>query len=91
MGVLSAQDGAHFAGQIVVHDILEVNFVEIVGPWVQHGEALVLYALSAVLLDVLLQELELCLVSVHGVTKIVLIDGFLLVTDERSDRLNARA
>ena len=54
---------AHFAGQVVVHDVLEVNFVEVVRPWVQNGEALVLYALLAVLLDVLFEELETRLIG----------------------------
>ena len=63
LSVLSAQMLAHFAGQVVVHDVLEVNFVEVVRPWVQNGEALVLYALLAVLLDVLFEELEARLIG----------------------------
>ena len=91
LGVLGAEELAHLSSQVVVHDVLEVNFVEIVGPWVQHGEALVLYALSAVLLDVFLEELEVGLVSVDGVTQVILVDGFLLVADEGADGLDARA
>jgi hypothetical protein len=56
---------------------------------VEHGEALVLYALATVLLDVLLKELEVGLVGVDGVTQVISIDRFLLVADERANRLNA--
>ena len=80
---------AHLLGQIVVHDVFKVDFVEVVGPWVQHREALVLYALSAVLLDVFLQELELGLIGVDRVAEIILVDGLLGVTDEGADGLDA--
>ena len=91
LGVLGTKLSAHLCGQVVVHDVLEVDFVEIVSPWVQHGEALMLYALSTVLLDVFLEELKVGLIGVDGVAKIILIDGFLLVTDEGTDGLDAGA
>ena len=56
----------------------------------EHREALVLYALSAVLLDVFLQEFKLGLVGVDWVAEIILIDGLLRVTDEGADGLDAR-
>jgi hypothetical protein len=58
---------------------------------VQHGEALVLDALLAVLLDVLLEELEVSLIGVDRVAKIIGIDRLLLVANERANSLNARA
>ena len=91
LGVLSTEDGANFAGQIIVHDVLKVDLVEIVSPWVQHREALVLYALGTVLLNVLLKELELSLVGVDRVAKVILVDGFLLVADEGANGLDAGA
>ena len=54
-------------------------------------EALVLDSLCAVLLDVLLQELELSLISVDWVAKIILVDLLSWVADERANRLDARA
>lgn len=89
LGALGLEHGANPVGQIVVHDVLEVDLVKIVGPGVEHGEALVLYALATVLLDVLLKELEVGLVGVDGVTQVISIDRFLLVADERANRLNA--
>ena len=90
LSTLGRQALAYLLGQIVVHDVFEVDFVEVVGPWVKHREALVLYALSAVLLDVFLQEFKLGLVSVDWVAEIILIDGLLRVTDEGADGLDAR-
>jgi len=88
---LGLQILAHFSGQVVIHDVLEVDLVEVVSPWVQHGEALVLNFLRAVLLDVLLEELELGFVGVDGVAEVIVIDLLLVVTDERSDGLDAGA
>ena len=90
LSTLGRQALAYLLGQIVVHDVFEVDFVEVVGPWVEHREALVLYALSAVLLDVFLQEFKLGLVGVDWVAEIILIDGLLRVTDEGADGLDAR-
>ena len=91
LGILGSQMLAHFAGQIVVHDVLEIDFVQIIGPWVQHGEALVLDALDTVLLDVLLEEFESRFISGDRVAEIILDDRLLRVTDERADGLDARA
>ena len=82
---------ADLVGEIIIHNVLEVDLVEIISPWVQHGEALVLDALLAVLLDVFLEELEVSLVSVDWVVEFVSVDWLLLVTNERANGLDARA
>jgi len=35
LSTLSFEGAAHFGGQVVVHDVFEVNLVQIVSPWVQ--------------------------------------------------------
>lgn len=89
--VLSLEIFANLAGQVVVHDVLEIDLVEVVGPGVQHGEALVLDALLTVLLDVLLDELEVRLIGVHGVAQVVVVDLLARVADKGANRLDARA
>ena len=91
LNVDEAQTVAHFFGQIVVHDVLEVDFVEIVSPWMQYGETLVLDALLAVLLNVLPEELEACLIGRDRVAQVILDNWLLSIADERSDGLDARA
>ena len=63
LGVLSLKAGAYLGGQVVVDNIFEVNFVEVVGPWVEHREALVLDALSTVLENVITDVGEVGLVG----------------------------
>lgn len=82
---------ADLVGEVIVHDIFEVDLIEIVGPRVEHGEALVLDALLAVLLDIFLEELEVSLIGVDRVAKIISIDRLLLVANERANGLDARA
>ena len=76
-------------GDVVVDDVFEINLIEVVGPGVEHWEALVLDALSAVLLDIFLDEIKVSLVGADRVSKIVLVDGFLGVADEGVDSLDA--
>jgi hypothetical protein len=83
------EEGANAASQVVVHDVFEIDLVEIVGPGVEHAEALVLDALGAVFDDVLLEELEVGLVGGDGVGQVVLVELFLGVADERANSLNA--
>ncbi len=91
LGTLSLEDVANFGGQIIVHDVLKVNLVQVVGPWVEHGEALVLYALSTILHNVGLEEFEVSFVGVDWVLQIFGDDGLFLVANKRADSLNARA
>ena len=91
LGALGLEGLADLVGEIIIHNVFEVDLVEIVGPWVEHGEALVLDALLAVLLDILLEELEVSLVGVDWVAEIVSVDRLLLVTNERANGLDARA
>ena len=80
---------ANPSGQIVVHDVFEVDFVKVVSPRMKHSEALVLDALSAVLLNVFFQELEVSLIGVNRVAQIISVDFFLLVANKRANGLDA--
>lgn len=90
MSVLGAEVLADLGSEVIVHDVLEVDLVKIVSPWVQHGEALVLDALGAILEDVVADEGEVRFVSVNWVTKIILNHLFFDITDEGSDGPDAR-
>lgn len=57
----------------------------------EHGEALVLYALGAILHNVCLEEFEVSLVGVDWVLQIFGDNGFFLVANKRANSLNARA
>ena len=87
---MSSEVVTDFSSKIIVHDVLEVNFIEIVGPWMEHREALMLDTLAAELADIVPQELKVCLVGRDGVRKIVLDDFFLGVADETTDGFDAR-
>ena len=50
-------------GQIIVHNVLEVNLIEIVGPWMEHRETLMLNSLLAELCNIVFQELKVCFVG----------------------------
>ena len=54
-------------GEVIVDDVFEVDLIEVVGPRVQHREALVLNALGAVLEDIVLKELEVRFVGADRV------------------------
>ena len=47
----------YFLSDVVVDDVLKVDEVEIVSPWVKHTETLMLNPLMSVLLNVFLYEL----------------------------------
>ena len=91
LGALSLEDGANFGGQVVVHDVLEVDLVQVISPWVQNGESLVLYALRTILHNVRLEELKVSLIGVDRVLEVFGDDRLLLVTNKRANSLNARA
>ena len=57
----------------------------------QNGEAFVLDALITVLLDIGLEEVKTGLISVDRVSKVILVDRLLGVTDEGANSLDARA
>lgn len=88
-GMDAAEAANHLVRDVVVDDVFEVNLVQVVSPGVEHGEALVLNALDAVLLDVLSDEFKVSLVGTDRVGKVVLVNSFLGVADERVDRLDA--
>lgn len=67
LGVLNSKVLADLLSEIIIHDVLEVDLVQVVGPRVQHGEALVVNALSAVLHDVISDKLKVGLVGLNWV------------------------
>ena len=91
MGVLSSKVFAHMRGEIIIHYIFEVNLIEIVGPWMEHREALMLDALLAELRNIVFQEFKVCFVGRDWICKIILDDFFLSVADESTDSFDARA
>lgn len=85
-----AQLLADLFGQIVVHDVLEIDRVELVGPWVQNLEALMVHILGSESLNILLDELKVSLVGLDGIAQIILINSFFVVSEEGANGLDAR-
>lgn len=75
--------------QVVVDDVLEVNGVKLVGPWVEHGEALVLDVLVSEGGDILADEVVVGLVSLDWVDQVVWNHALLLVSQEGGHGLDA--
>lgn len=90
LSVLNTEVCAYLFSQVIVHNILEVNFVEIVCPWVEHREALVLNALLSVLRDVIRDECEVGFISLNWVLEVILNKLFFVISDERSNCFYAR-
>ena len=90
LGALDFEILADLGGEVVVHDVLEVHFVQIVGPRVQHREALVVDALRPILHDVVANEAEICLVGFNRIKQVVFVELLLVVANKRSNRLDAR-
>jgi hypothetical protein len=90
LSVLNTEVCAYLFGQVIVHNILEVNFVEIVSPWVEHREAFVLNALLSVLRDVISDECEVGFISLNWVLEVILNKLFFVISDERSNCFYAR-
>ena len=67
LSVLSLQMLAHLLAQVVVHNVLEIDLIEIVGPGVEDGEAFVFNFLFAVLKNIIAQKFKICLVRQDGV------------------------
>ena len=89
LGVLGAEVVADLLSKVVIHDVFEIDFVKIVGPWVEHREALVLDSLRSVLHDVVADELEVGLVGGDWVCEVVFVDILLRVSNEGSNGLDA--
>lgn len=83
------EDLANLSLQIGVDNILHVNGVEIVGPRMQHLEALMLDLLFPVSFNVTFEEVKRRLVRLDGVAQIIF-DNWLVLPQERADRLDAR-
>jgi hypothetical protein len=75
--------------QVVVDDVLEVNGVKLVGPWVEHSEALVLDVLVSEGGDILADEVVVGLVSLDWVDQVVWNHALLLVSQEGGHGLDA--
>ncbi len=89
LSILSLQSFHNFWSNVVVDDIFEINQIKIVSPRMQHTETLMLYALGSVLFNVFFDELVWCFIGWNWICKIIGIDLFLRITDERSDRFDA--
>ena len=85
LGVEVGEVFANVLHQVVINNVFEIHVVELVGPGVQHLEALVVHVLSAESLNVLLDEFEVSLVSLNGVAKVVLSDRLVVVAQEGAD------
>lgn len=85
---MSTKETTHLISETVVQNVLEVNVVKIVSPWVKDLEALILYALFLETLDIFDDKLELAFIHMCGVGKIVFLNFLLRVTDELSNGLN---
>lgn len=91
LGVLACSEMLdHFALQVVVHNVLHVDGVEIVGPRVEDLEALVLDSLVSVSFNVVVEELEGGLVGLDWIVQVVLVVALLGVPQELTDGLDAR-
>ena len=83
------EEAADLLLKVVVDDVLDVNCVKIVSPWVKDLEAFVLDVLFSVSFDIIPEELESGLVGLDWVGKIVLGDVLLVVSQEAADCLDA--
>ena len=80
----------HLLSNVVVYDVLEINKIKVVGPGMKNTETLMFDSLNSVLLNVFLYELVGCFISRDWVGKIIGINGFLRVANERANRFDAR-
>jgi hypothetical protein len=75
--------------QVVVNDVLHVNGIQVIGPWVENLEALVLDALLSISFYIVLQELEAGLVGLDWVAKVILVHRLLMVSQEATNSFDA--
>jgi len=75
--------------QVVVYDILEVNSIKIIGPWMECLEALMLQLLLSISFDIALEELERGLVGLDWVAQVISVDLLLSISQERANCLHA--
>ena len=68
--------------QVVVDNILDVDSIKIVSPWMKNLEALMLDVLFSVSLNILSEELKAALISLDWVAEIIFIDCFLVISQE---------
>ena len=82
------QDLADLALKVGVDDVLHVDGVEVVGPWVEDLEALVLDLLLPVSFNITSEELESRLIGLDRVAEIVF-SNWLALPQEGADGLDA--
>jgi len=75
---------------VVVYDILKINLIEVICPWVEHREALVFNSLSTILLDIFFDKCKVSFISWNWVGKIILVNSLFRVADEGVNCLDAR-
>jgi len=80
----------HLLSNVVVYDVLEINKIKVVSPGMKNTETLMFDSLNSVLLNVFFYELVGCFISRDWVGKIIGINGFLRVANERANRFDAR-
>ena len=80
---------AYEVNESVVDHVTQVDFVDVVLIRVELIEALLLQALLAETLDVLCDEFEGGLVSVHGIFQVVILNSLVLLSEEVTHRLHA--
>lgn len=90
LGILNPEVFANLSRKIVIHDVLEINLVQIVSPRVEDGEALMVDALSTILQDIITDEGEVRFIGLNRVKEVVLNELFLVVANKRADGLDAR-
>lgn len=72
--------GNNLLSKVVVQNILEIDKIKLVGPWMKHREALMTHVLSSELANVLLDEQEVSLISLYRVAQVILQDHLLRVS-----------
>lgn len=86
-----AQLAANLLSQVIVYNILEIDRVELVGPWMEHLEALVVHVLRSKSFNILLNEFKVSLVRFDGIAQIIFVNRLLVVPEERANGLDARS
>jgi len=82
------QDLADLSLEVGVDDVLHIDGVEVVRPWMEDLEALVLDLLLSVSFNITSEEVESGLVGLDGVAEVVLGD-WLALPQEGADCLDA--
>ena len=78
--------------KVVVNNIFHIYGIQIIGPWMEDLEALMLDTLIDIPLNIVPEELESSLVCLDWVAQVVFVHLFLLwVSQETTDGFDARS